>query len=205
MKNNANRSDWTIVGAVGTAIVASACCTVPLMLVSAGIGGAWISSLTALEPFRPLFIAMTFGLLGYAAYRTYRVSQEPDCECDGETSPRSRKTLLVLGGVAALALIASPWLLAGPSQNTQSAPAMTSTSSASEEVVLDIEGMTCASCATTVRKALMQLDGVLDAEVTYTPAQARVRYDPGRVSEAALTTATRNAGYPSTRANTGEK
>jgi mercuric ion transport protein len=37
------------------AIGASLCCVVPLVLVSLGISGAWLASLTALEPYRPLF------------------------------------------------------------------------------------------------------------------------------------------------------
>lgn len=34
------------------AIFASACCVGPLVLVSAGIGGAWISYVTLFEPYR---------------------------------------------------------------------------------------------------------------------------------------------------------
>lgn len=39
------------------AILASACCLGPLVLLVLGISGAWISSLTALEPYRPIFIS----------------------------------------------------------------------------------------------------------------------------------------------------
>jgi len=198
-------TDWSMIGALGAAIGASACCTIPLMLVSLGIGGAWISRLTALEPYRPFFIAVTVGLLGYAAYRLYRVPSGPDCDCDGEMAPRVRQALLGVGVVSALGLIASPWLLAGPFQHTRSTPAVASTTLAADEVILDVDGMTCASCAATVRTALMRLDGVLDAEVTYTPARATVRYEPGRVSIEALKKATRNAGYPSTQVQTAQQ
>ena len=34
-------------------IGASLCCVGPLVLVLAGVGGAWVSALSALEPFRP--------------------------------------------------------------------------------------------------------------------------------------------------------
>lgn len=40
------------------AIGASACCAGPLILLSLGIGGAWIGNLTALEPYRPIFVAL---------------------------------------------------------------------------------------------------------------------------------------------------
>ncbi len=38
------------------AVVASACCLGPLVLIALGISGAWIGNLAALEPFRPWFI-----------------------------------------------------------------------------------------------------------------------------------------------------
>ena len=38
------------------AILASACCLGPLVLITLGISGAWIGNLAALEPFRPWFI-----------------------------------------------------------------------------------------------------------------------------------------------------
>ncbi|MBL4872564.1 MAG: hypothetical protein JKY41_04030 [Rhodobacteraceae bacterium] len=49
-----------ILGALG----ASACCVVPLILFSLGISGAWISNLTALAPYKPIFITITFGFWG---------------------------------------------------------------------------------------------------------------------------------------------
>lgn len=57
----------SILGAIG----ASACCIVPLALFSLGIGGAWIGNLTALAPYKPLFVAGTAGLLGYGFYLVY--------------------------------------------------------------------------------------------------------------------------------------
>ncbi len=198
MSKSTNRTTWSLAGAVGASIAASACCTIPLFLVSLGIGGAWVGSLTALEPYRPFFIALALGFLGYAVYRSYRVAQRPECECTDEMNPRTKKALLFGGGLAALALIVSPWLLAVPAASAQTEAAVAATSVHAQEVVLDVEGMTCAACTTTVSRALTRLDGVLEAQVTHEPAQATVRYDPARVSVEALTRATGNAGYPST-------
>ena len=47
----------TLAGAVLAGIGASACCVGPLLLLSMGIGGAWIVHLTALEPYRPVFLS----------------------------------------------------------------------------------------------------------------------------------------------------
>lgn len=40
------------------AILASTCCLGPLILVALGFSGAWIGNLTALEPYRPIFIGV---------------------------------------------------------------------------------------------------------------------------------------------------
>jgi len=58
-------------------------------------------------------------------------------------------------------------------------------------IQLDIEGMTCASCATRIEKALNKVDGV-DASVNYATEQATVM---GDVSTEALLKAIENAGY----------
>ena len=60
------------------------------------------------------------------------------------------------------------------------------------EVRLDLEGMTCASCAARIEKKLNQLDGV-EATVNFATEQATVR--PGDVSLAELVDAVESAGY----------
>jgi Cu+-exporting ATPase len=61
-------------------------------------------------------------------------------------------------------------------------------------VVLPIEGMTCATCAGRVEKALSSLPGV-QATVNLAGEQADVRYDPERVTPVALAEAVERAGY----------
>ena len=57
------------------ALLASACCLGPLVLIVLGFSGAWISNLTALEPFRPLFIGAAFVALYFAWRRIYQAEQ----------------------------------------------------------------------------------------------------------------------------------
>ncbi len=61
------------------------------------------------------------------------------------------------------------------------------------EVRLDLEGMTCASCAARVEKTLNQLDGV-EATVNFATEQATVRAENG-LSVDALVEAVESAGY----------
>lgn len=54
------------------AFLAGACCVVPFVLVSIGVGGAWLANLQVLEPYRPIFIGIALVALGFAWKRIYR-------------------------------------------------------------------------------------------------------------------------------------
>jgi len=88
------------------ALLASACCLGPLLLVSLGLSGAWIGNLTKLEPFRPIFIGVALVAMFLAYRRIYR----PAAECKpGEICavPEYRRLYKILfWTVAALVLIA---------------------------------------------------------------------------------------------------
>lgn len=60
---------------------------------------------------------------------------------------------------------------------------------------LDIEGMTCASCAAAVEKSLSRAPGVQRAMVNFATEKATVQYLPGQASPATLKEAVVNAGY----------
>lgn len=70
-----------LVGVVA-GIGASVCCVGPLVLLGLGISGAWIGNLTALEPYRPIFIGLTLLFLGFAFRKLYLVPRN----CDPENS-----------------------------------------------------------------------------------------------------------------------
>ncbi len=63
------------------------------------------------------------------------------------------------------------------------------------EVVLPIEGMTCASCVRRIEKRLSRMDGVSQANVNLATEQAHVVFDPALVDMPALTAAVEQAGY----------
>jgi len=64
-------------------------------------------------------------------------------------------------------------------------------------VILDVPGMTCKFCPITIRKALNQVPGVLNAKADYDTKTATVTFDPDKTSIEDLTRATENAGYKS--------
>ncbi|MFH1553441.1 mercury transporter MerT [Xanthobacter autotrophicus] len=71
LRTEVGRQRLVAVGGILGALAASSCCVIPLILFSLGIGGAWIGNLTALAPYKPLFVAGTAGVLGYGFYLVY--------------------------------------------------------------------------------------------------------------------------------------
>lgn len=65
------RSRWLTAGGVAGAILASSCCILPLVFVTLGVSGAWIGSLTALEPYKPYTLAVTAVLLTGGFWHVY--------------------------------------------------------------------------------------------------------------------------------------
>ncbi len=64
-------------------------------------------------------------------------------------------------------------------------------------VTLSVPGMTCATCPITVKKALSKVPGVSRTEVDLDKREAKVTFDDAKTNVKALTSATRDAGYPS--------
>lgn len=201
-------TNWSVGAALAAAVGASACCTIPLALVSLGVGGAWIGALTVLAPYRWLFVAAAGGALAYAGYNEWRLRQTPDCDCETIFSSTTRRVLLGGGVLAVLAIVVSPWLVApSPGAATQqvrttapnrAAPADSSAPASFRQVVLRVEGMTCQACPATVQEALERVEGVYRAQTMYEPPEAVVRFDPTTTTVEDLTRATDAAGFPST-------
>ena len=66
-------------GGALAALAASACCLGPLVLVSLGIGGAWILNLTRLEPLRPVFITLALLCMALAYWKIYQAPAAANC------------------------------------------------------------------------------------------------------------------------------
>jgi mercuric ion transport protein len=106
------RAKSSMAAAALAAIGASACCAGPLILLSLGIGGAWIGNLTALEPYRPIFVAMVAVFMALAWRRLYRapVCAPGDACAIPKVVARQRVIFWVVLVMVCL-MAASPWLL----------------------------------------------------------------------------------------------
>ena len=101
----------SLAAGIVAAIGASVCCVGPLLLLALGIGGAWISDLTAMEPYRPIFIGLTLLFLGLAYRQLYVVPQLCTAGSDCPHPPALKRQRLTFWLVAVLlfGLLAVPW------------------------------------------------------------------------------------------------
>ena len=115
-------------------------------------------------------------------------------------SARLEKNLNKLPGVKAAVNLASEKssiefdpALTSPAELVQ-AIQKTGFSVPDQEVVLELEGMTCAACATRIEKVLNRIDGV-SATVNFATEKARIRIAPGAATLETLIAAVSQAGY----------
>jgi mercuric ion transport protein len=105
MSQSRNGRGALVTGGIA-ALLASTCCLGPLVLVALGVSGVWIVNLTALEPYRPLFLGAALVAMYFAWRRIFRPAQ--DCQ-PGEVCavPQVRRAYrIVFWIVAAVVLVA---------------------------------------------------------------------------------------------------
>ncbi len=105
-----------LIGGLLAGVATSLCCVAPLILLSLGVSGAWVSNLTALEPYRPIFIAIAIFALVIAYFQLYLPTSKTCCDEDKVCAKPSTQRLYknLFWGVVAVVIvaIASPYLIA---------------------------------------------------------------------------------------------
>src|SRR5258707_9682868 len=104
------RGKLTAVGSVIAAVAASMCCIGPLVAVMLGVGS--LAAASRLQKWRPLFLGVTFVLLGVAWYLTYRKPKAEACAdgtaCAARPGAKGGKVVLWVATALAVALAALP-------------------------------------------------------------------------------------------------
>ncbi len=200
---NKQQTSWLGVGlglgAILAAIGASVCCVGPLLLLSLGFGGAWMSTLTSMEAVRPLFFALTLLLIWMGFMKLYL--SEDDCKdgdmCVDPKVQRNQKVIFWIGSISILLLLSVPWFISSSQIQAESIEQVQPQAN-SQSVMLDVQNMTCAMCPITVKKSLDDVNGVESAVVDFNSKIATIKFDPNKTNVEALINTTTNAGYPST-------
>lgn len=108
-------TNTTLIGGAIAAFAASACCLGPLVLVSLGVGGAWISNLTILEPYRPIFIGIALICMAIAYRKIYSAKPAhaclPDTLCAKPKTNRNYRAMFWIVSILVLIAILYPYLV----------------------------------------------------------------------------------------------
>jgi copper chaperone CopZ len=177
-------------GTVLSALLASSCCWLPLLLLALGVSGAGI--VAALEVYRPLFVVATVVCLAAAFFFAYRPRKSGpaagDCcasarDCCAASRPASKRrfnlvawnrVMLWVVTFLAVALLFFPrsagFFLAWGNEDAETAeagPLLRTTS-------FTVEGMSCEGCSALVGKVIKGVPGVLRVKVDYDKKQAVV-------------------------------
>lgn len=165
----------SVAGSVVAATMSSACCWVPLLLIAFGASAAGVSRL--FEAWRVPMIVVAVLLLGFGFYAAYfRDTASGDACCArprGRMRRLNRTMLWVAAGLVA-AMILFPDYLAATRGPIASAALNADDTGAGVELLIAVEGMTCAGCAATLTRALADVPGVIVAKVDYETGRARV-------------------------------
>lgn len=104
-------SKGSMIAAALAAIGASLCCIGPLVLISLGISGAWMGTLTALEPYRPIFVGITLIFLFLAFRKLYIVPRQcaPGDACAIPGTLRNQRIIFWVVTVLVVALLTFPY------------------------------------------------------------------------------------------------
>lgn len=189
-------------GAVVAAFVSCLCCLGPLVAIGLGVGAVG----AVVAPMRPYLLAASVVALWFGFRLTYRrasVTCAADGACSSERASRTSLMVLWIAALTVVLLSLAPYA-AGPLGAVFSEAKTTNVRDATPEsaaialrrATLEVKGMTCASCETTVRLALERTPGVGSASVSFEHGDAVVDYDPARAAPTEIAfELTRQTGY----------
>lgn len=172
------------VGGIFSAIVASGCCWLPLLLIAFGFSSVAVSA--TLEPYRPFFILLTLFFLGAAFYFAYRPRKTCTTAASGENCcpaaaakrwsfQKFNRAILWVVTAVAIAFLFFPSYVGLIPRSSDSWVGRDDL----DLLALKIDGMTCESCGTGLEKSLAKLTGVEAAKVSFETKKAVIGIPKG--------------------------
>ncbi len=177
--------------AIFSALLASACCIGPLLLVAmgVGIGAVFISR------YPWFFVIGALAVLTWAWAKYLREKTTCNCKHKPIEARRSGMFTLLIATVIVLGFVGlnlSRYAFASP-------PALARTQApvgdGLNRVVIPVEGLSCVTCEIPVRNSLKRIDGVKSVHVSVASKNAMVDYEPAKTSPKQLVAAINSTGY----------
>jgi mercuric ion transport protein len=108
---NSSVPNRSLLLAILAGIGASACCLGPLLLLSLGIGGAWVGNLTAMQPYSGYFTAATLIALALVFKKLYFNNKQcqQDSVCANPNVLRSQRIIFWLVSIILISMISFPY------------------------------------------------------------------------------------------------
>ena len=193
---------WSVGGALAAAVLSSACCWLPLLLI--GLGGTSVGAAAFFEASRWWFVGASALLLGAGFYFVY--FRAPRCapgDACARPDPRLRRWSRASPWVATVLVLAFATFpgYVGALLGTSSGEAVAAPSgggAATTTATLAIAGMTCRGCAIGLETGLRDHPGVASATVDFEAKRAVVTYDPAKLTADALLEAIAELGFRAT-------
>ena len=109
--SNSPTSNRSLTLAVVAGLGASACCIGPLLLLSLGLGGAWVGNLTAMEPYSGYFTAIAFIILCVVFHKLYIAPKQCDegAVCVDPKVLKNQRIIFWLTTILLIAMVSFPY------------------------------------------------------------------------------------------------
>jgi copper chaperone CopZ len=187
-------------GATVAAIVASACCWLPIVLISVGASAGGVA--VTFEKTRPLFLSVAGALLAVGFYSVYFKKEvcEPGSACESSNLKRKRANKFILWTATAGALVFAvfPSYVGALVKNPANTNAQVDVQTAST-LHFAIDGMSCEGCSVAVSQALSNFEGIISASVDYKYATATAVFEKSiKLDTAAMIQAISDSGFRAT-------
>ncbi|WP_422358905.1 mercuric transport protein MerTP [Reichenbachiella sp.] len=196
--STSNLSSKSAGAGVFAAIVASLCCITPVFSLLAGIGGI-AATFSWMEPFRPYFIALTIGALGFAWYHKLKqkTTEEVVCACEDDKPSfwQTKKFLSIVTVFATLMLVFPSYSHIFYNNNPNSSIMMAQDSTQTATLTVNVKGMTCSGCESHIVHEVNKLNGIKSVTASYAKGSASVEYVLSKVKRDDIITAINNTGY----------
>lgn len=179
-----------------SAVFASSCCAVPLLLIGLGLGGIGAGSVLGkyhwyLQGGAVVLLAFAWGVWYREKRRAYALAADFKGE---KITPR---ILAVASVVAAFFIGNSVYanFFDGSSAAPVAAERGVMAPTGYQTANLRVEGMSCSSCASHIKGELAKLPGIFDVDVSVKGKSVSVTYDPKQVQPSQCVQVINDAGY----------